>query len=244
SVSELTERVHRLALDEVAPLRSRIDVAVGAGGPVEQRCLLSAGLLAAGALRRPEHLERCAAMSPAVRSTFEDVAALVSAEVQQAGVVPLLEQIHWDGLPTLRTQPAWRRRPSRASAATVGSRQAAGAGLEPGSLEALVMEATLDVVAERLTGILPALLASEAPVLRRSSGRIRRSASTRALTMRMGRIDWAATFADSGRSRCWHAVDGGVMLPWAVAVGIDEGERLGLLSATHSDPPDAGWRRA
>ena len=68
--------------------------------------------------------------------------------------------------------------------------------------------------------------------------------------------DWRITFVDTGRADCWthregetgrHGgtgsdddADGKLIVPWTVALAIDECERAGLVSATHQagDPVD------
>ena len=233
SVIELRERVHRMLLDEVAPLRRRIDLAVAPGGSVESRCVRSAALLTTSALQRPELSGELAALPSHVRAAIDATGHLLSANARTSGLLAVAESIHWDGLPLLRTQPDWRRtcRPEPTTTSVP-------------SLEALVMEATTAEITERVTAIVSDLLAAADPVRHRLAHRVELSSPTRALTLRMGRIDWTRTFVDSGRSRCWLRDRCSILIPWVVAVALDEGDRMGLTSATHGDAPDVGRRRA
>lgn len=241
SVAELRDRVHRLVVAEILPLRRRIDVAVASGGPVESRCVRSAALLAGAALQRPEMADRLAALPSHLRETLSAASLVLPNESRASALLPVIESIHWDGLPTLRTQPEWRRRDRPTPSAPSGSFSDAPSA---GSFEALVMEATMAEVTEQLTAIAPELVDSGDPVLHRLGRRPGLSAPTRRLTLRMGRIDWTLTFADSGRCRCWPRQGEQILVPWTVAVALREGERLGLMSATHGDAPDGGGHRA
>lgn len=236
SVAELQERVHRLAVRTVGHLGRRVEGAVVAGGPLERRCLLGAGLLAADALQRHDLRTARSRMPRPIRATLDDLSGLLSDEVRTAGLLPLVEQCHWDGLPTLRTQPVWRRRPAAPPASA--SRPDRPGAPRPGSIEALVREAAVAEIEERITGILPALTAAAPPVHVERAHRIPRADRARALTLRMGRVDWTATFLDSGLSRCWPSEDGRVLVPWTVALALEESDRHGLMSVTHTDPAE------
>lgn len=178
------------------------------------------------------HLDR---LPPGIRSALDETTGLLSPEVCASGLLPVVERIHWDGLPTLRSQPHWRRRSRRDPAPPVGSGTPAGTGSTPGSLEALVIEAAVAEVTDRLSAISEELVAAAPAVSIDWGARFRRSDRTRALTMRMGRIDWPSTFIDSGVCSCWPILDGRIVVPWTVAVAVAEGDRLGLVSATHVD---------
>lgn len=238
SVAELRSQVRRRALVETAPLAELIDVASASGGPIERRCLLSSALLAAGALQRPEHAERLASMPPRVRTTLRESSRLLSVDVQLAGILAAVERIHWDGLPVLHSRSAWRRRTRPGSATTLSRQQVADAGFEAGSLEALVVEAALDETTEHLTELADELTAAAPPVLYRDDRRAPWSTATRALTMRMGRIDWTVTFLDSQRCSCWEQRPEGTLVPWTVPIAVSEADRQGLVGATHGAAPD------
>lgn len=235
SIDGLSGRLRRLAIEELEPLRSRIDLAVAVAGPVERRCLAGSGLLAGAALHRPEHAARLHRLPTGIRTALSETAGLLSPDVCAGGLLPVIERIHWDGLPMLRTQPHWRRRTKRSPASPVDPGATTDPGASSGSLEALVIEAAIAEVVERLSGMSDELVATAPAVSVDRRDRVRRSDRTLSLTLRMGRIDWLSTFIDSDAGRCWGHLDGRIVVPWTVAVAITEGERLGLVSATHAE---------
>lgn len=98
-----------------------------------------------------------------------------------------------------------------------------------------MIEAAVAEVTDRLSAMSEELVAAAPAVSIDWGARFRRSDRTRALTMRMGRIDWPSTFIDSGVCSCWPIQDGRIVVPWTVAVAVAEGDHLGLVSATHVD---------
>ena len=288
STGELLARLHQVLHDGAGPLARRMDAAVAAGGPVERRCLISAGPLAAAALQRPEHATLLDQLPNAARKALGRVAGLLSADNQTAGLLPMVEAQHGDGVPVLRTQPAWARRsnPTDAShngpASTISAPTSAaqrsgavnrcghasrptsraaprsGAGPAAGSFEALVVESVIDTVTDQIEQV-AGELADALPRTTLQLPRDRRvlSERTRLLTWRIARIDWHLTFVDTGRADCWQAnadsspsttprdarshdgattAGAGILVPWTVALAIDECERAGLVSATHQSP--------
>jgi len=266
STGELLDRLHRVLAERTKALGPRVDAAVASGGPLERRCLATAGPLAAAALQRPEHHRLVEQVPDSVRRGLRHAGELLSSDHQTAGLLPLVELRHWDGLPTLRTQPAWAKRaepPSDGSGAAwnLSRALADAAGPAPGSLEALVVESAVGIVTDLLDEVALELAGDLSDVLPRTSlpdrrNRTRLSDRTRLLTWRIARIDWHLTFVDTGRADCWthregetgrHGgtgsdddADGKLIVPWTVALAIDECERAGLVSATHQagDPVD------
>lgn len=266
SVRDLADRLGRLRDDRCRPLRHRLDSATAADGPVERRCLSTAGPLAAAALQRPEHTEMRDRLPAPVRDRLDHATSLLSADTQTAGLLPSVEARHWDGLPALRTQTAWARRrrpdPDRSGAPRSGSQRSGSKRWEtdrqepdrtgpceparpaPGSLEALVVESVIDGVVDELAELGVDLAAASDPVaVPRPPSRTRMSERTRAMSWRIARIDWHLTYLDTGRAGGWPATtsvtpDGtgstADLVPWTVALAIAEGERAGLVSATHT----------
>ncbi len=289
STADLLARLHHALSDRATPLARRLDTAVAAGGPVEQRCLNSAGPLAAAALQRPEHAALREQLPRAVRSELDRAATLLSADNQTAGLLAMVEAQHWDGVPALRTQPAWARRSSPGSRSdpsaptersrgsgddrrcarpvrsTARTAPSTGSGPAAGSFESLVVESVIDVVTEQIQCVAGELAdALPRTLLQRDPHRAPLSERTRLLTWRIARIDWHLTFVDTGRTDCWQLstphdhddndklddLDGDTMgllssttrcpellVPWTVALAIDECERGGLVSATHQSRP-------
>lgn len=229
STGELLSRLHQVLHDCASPLADRIDLAVAAGGPVERRCLISAGPLAAAALQRPQHAATLDLLPHATRQGLDRAARLLSADNQAAELLTQAETQHWDGVPTLRTQPAWERRASRQHARAAPSTTG---GPRAGSFEALVVESAIDTVTDEIDQIAGDLVHA---LPRREMARPNRSVlseRTRLLTWRIARIDWHLTFVDTGRTDCW-SKGGALLVPWTVALAIEECERAGLVSATH-----------
>lgn len=106
-----------------------------------------------------------------------------------------------------------------------------------------MVESVLDSLLDEL-GDIGGELATAAPpvVLPRAATGARLSERTRAMTWRIARIDWHLTFVHTGRAEAWPASIGadrdgsrvsGDLVPWTVALAIAEGDRAGLVSATH-----------
>lgn len=241
SVAEVRRRLDGVLDERLEPLRSRLERSTSPGGPVERRCLDTAGRLAAAALQRPEHSDLRRRLPSAVRDELGVAARLLSADTQSVGLGDLVEQRHWNGLPVLRTQPEWSRRPSsprpptldRSAGADGDERRSAPAA---GSLEALVVESVVGTVTDALDLVAPQLATLLPPVVvAPSSDSHRLSQRTRSLTWRIARIDWHRTYLDTGRAAGWpqDPTGRGATVPWTVALAIAESERNGLVSATH-----------
>ena len=242
SVRRLAHRLLLLASADREALERRLRAAVTAGGPVERRCLHSAAAVMATAIRGPEHAEVLARLPAPLQSDLLDLSGALSARVQVGGVLPAIEDLHWQGLPNLRTQPEWERRPGTGPSVGRRSRQAVAAGLAPGSLEALVMESVIDRVIAEVAEIEDDLVGAGPTVACvRPVSDPSHTATTRSLLWRVARIDWHLTFLDSGRADCWGTrVEGDLVVtdvPWSVAVAIDAAAAHGFVSATHQERP-------
>jgi hypothetical protein len=240
SARRRVEVLRRIVVDEAEPLRRALAAVVGPDGPVERRCLATAGALAAAGLQLPGHRVPLDRLPAAARDRLAELSSSLSAQVQIAGLLPLVDARHWRGLPRLRTRPAWERLPRPGDASAQRARQLGGADVAPGSLEALVVEALIDRVTEALQELGPVLAGAAPPVrLVRRAGTGLLGERTRATTWRIARIDWHLTLVDSGLADCWDArIEDGMAVadvPWQVAVAIDVGERHGLVGATHAD---------
>ncbi len=226
---------------ELAGLDRLVDVAVAPGGPVEQRCLRTAGALAATRLGRPEYAGLLAAAPPGVRRSVTEVAGLLSGESQAESVVPVVDATHWRGLPPLRTQPEWALRPPAGHGMRHPGPQRQVAPSR-GSLEALVVESLADRVSDQLLAVSGDLARIGPPVdLVRSDAEPRRTARGRNSLFRMALIDWHLSLVDSGRASCWpgRAVDGGtaVTVPWVVAAAVDVLRGVAVSTVHVTDPP-------
>ena len=237
SVAARAERVRASIAPTLAFLDTRLTAAVAAGGPVEASCLATAGLLAATAVQRPEHAAVLARFPPDVRAALAEASRLLSADLQVAALLPIVAARHEHALPELRTQMAWTRRPAMG---TTGRGE--GIALEPGSLEAIVVEAVVERVIGLVDGVAAGLLAGPRIRLTRPAGIEPLSERTRRALWRIARIDWHLTFVDTGRADCWDArIEAGHVVtdvPFTVALAIAAGRHAGLVSATHPDRPD------
>jgi hypothetical protein len=245
SVRLLAERLQRSIMAVLDQLRSQLRSAVAGGGPVEQRCLHTAGQLAAAAIQQPEHTGLLDHLPPSARHKLAGAAATLSTDVQVVSLLSAIEQLHSRPLPTLRTQPEWRRRPSLERTNRTAASGAATHGcpsIAPGSLEALVVEAVIGRVTDILAEVATLLSYAVPPVtmIRPLHGETL-SPETRAVLWRIARIDWHLTFVDTGQADCWNArVEGDHIatdVPWQVALAIDVAGQHGLMSATHQNRP-------
>ncbi len=242
SVRQVAHRLLLLASADLEALEQRLRAAVTAGGPVERRCLHSAAAIMATAIQAPEHAAVLGRLPARLLSDLLDLSGSLSARVQVGGVLPAIEDLHWQGLPNLRTQPEWERRPGTGPSGGRRSRQATAAGLAPGSLEALVMESVIDRVIAEVAEIEDDLVGAAPTVpCARPVGDPSHTARTRSLLWRVARIDWHLTFLDSRRADCWGTrVEGDLVVtdvPWSVAVAIDAADAHGFVSATHQGRP-------
>ena len=242
SVRGLAQRLLRIVSTDLEPIRRRLRSAVASDGPIERRCLNTAATIAAAAIQRPEHAQVLERLPAGVRSRLLALSDTLSPEAQIAGLLPAVEHLHWKGLPVLRTQPEWRRRLAPDDPAGARSHQTTGAGLAPGSLEALVMESVIDRVTAEVGDVSDDLAHLAPPVTHtRAVCDQPHSEATRSLLWRIARIDWHLTFVDSGQADCWNArVENDRVttdVPWPVAVAIAASETHGLVSATHQNRP-------
>lgn len=228
---------------DLSRLHRRIDQATAPNGPIEANCRRTAGALAVVALQcDPRRLDE-GAIAPSLRRDIERLTATLSVPMQLTTMLPVVEQLHHCDLPTLRTQPEWQRRPrSRAGHATLAARQLASTHLEPGSLEALVVEATIAEHTQALMSIGETLVDLGTPVtISRPLCAEPHRGRTRELLWRVSRFEWHLTFVDTGLSSCWAGRTDGehrcTDVPWVVALAIDTSLRAGLVSALHPTIP-------
>jgi hypothetical protein len=158
-------------------------------------------------------------------------------------MLPLIDHLHWQGLPSLESQPEWDRRPRPGDAAGVKSRQLAGTNLEAGSLESIVVESMFTQVTEQLVEMSEQLRHAAPPVtVSRPLHQGRYSQRTRNMLFRIAKIDWHLSFVDTGYAACWDTrIEGDHMvtdLPWQVAMAIEACEAHGLVSACYQEAPE------
>ena len=231
---------HLALLDDVLDaLDSKVADAVASCGVIERRCMQTAGALAATQLRRPEWNEVFHALGATARSTVSELDELLSSETQAAGMLPLVDRIHWRPLPELRTQREWQRRHAPSGSTAHGARSHVDE-LRSTGLEAFVIESLVDRMGEQLLDLGEELTGHVPPVMhRRRSTELRATPRTRRLMWRRAALDWHLSFVDTGRASCWEQrslPDVVVtMIPWQVALAIEVGEQLGLVSAVYID---------
>jgi hypothetical protein len=242
SVRELADRLAGAVSDELGTLRGEIDSAVAPDGPVERRCLQTAGAIAATRLGSPSLRPIAGRLSERTRRIVTELAASISPEQQTVGLIPVIDHLHWKGLPELRTQPEWSRRPAPGTASGVLARRLAGTQLAPGSLEALVVESVIDRATEQLLEVADDLTnAAPAVEYRRRRDAPPASPATKRILWRLALIDWHQSFVDTGRADCWGASTVGAdiitSVPWQVAEAITISDSQGLVGATFADRP-------
>lgn len=248
SARRLVEVTRHTVAAELDRLRRRIDGSVAPGGAVEARCLRTAGGLAVVALQADPRRLPEVNLPPPMRRDIERLTSRLSPTTQMAALLPVVDHLHHHALPELATQPEWQRRqPPAAGGSSLAARQLAGTRLEPGSLEALVIEATIEEhtalllsLGDDLAELGPPVTVSRPASARPHGGRARE------LVWRVSRIDWHLTFVDTGLATCWNTrVDDCVRrtdVPWVIALAIDASTQAGLVSAlypTVADPFDA-----
>lgn len=244
SVQALAHQLTDTVVAELNALRAAVDAAVAPDGPVERRCLQTAGAIAATRLSSPELGPVAERLSARTRRIVAELADSLSAEHQTIGLIPVVDHLHWKGLPELRTQPEWSQRPAPGAARGVLARRLAGTQLAPGSLEALVVESVMDRATEQLLEVADEL-SHAAPAVEYRRRRDARPASpaTKRVLWRLALIDWHQSFVDTGRAHCWGAHREGddvvTSLPWQVAEAIAIGDAVGLVGATFADRPAA-----
>ena len=246
SVRELADRLAGSVSAELEPLRREVDNAVAADGPVERRCLQTAGAIAATRLGSPDLHHVADRLSDRTRHVISELAESLSTEHQAAGLIPVIDHLHWRGLPELRTQPEWSRRPAPGTASGVLARRLAGTQLAPGSLEALVVESVIDRATDQLLEVADDLTnAAPAIEYRRRHDATPASPATKRMLWRVALLDWHQSFIDTGRADCWDARREGddivTSVPWQVAQAIMIGDTQGLVGAAFADRP-SGFR--
>ncbi len=225
SVRGVVGRLASVVDDELADLDRAVGVAVAPGGPVERRCLRTAGALAATRLGQPGFAPLLARTTPAVRSAIGEVTAMLSADSQVEELAPIVDATHWRGLPGLMTQPEWRHRPPPGCGMRrhgPGRHVAAARG----SLEALVVESLADRVTDLLLSVADDLSRIGGTVdLVRRVDEPQRSARSRRTLYRLAVIDWHLSLVDSGRADCWPTRDVPgqqiTCVPWIISAAID-----------------------
>lgn len=238
SARQRTASLLHIVGDELGRLRATLDAAVATGGTAEQLCSGTAGAIAAAVVQQPAHAGVLQQLAAPVRDRLLELSASLSTRVQVAGLLPLADRTHWRGLPGLQTQPAWGRMPRPGDGAALRTRQLSGTDLEPGSLEALVVESLIDQVTLSLLELGPDLGAAAPPVtLVKPAEESPLNERTRSMVWRIARVDWHLTFVDTGRADCWNVrvLDDRVEtdVPWQVALAIEACAGHGLISATH-----------
>ena len=220
SARELTARVGDDTERQLDVLGRSVRQATRPGGPVDERCRRTAGAIAATSLQSAADPSLVASFSPSVRASLDELARSVSGGVQLSSLLPVIEHVHWRGMPDLSSQPEWARRPAPGADHAVRQLQVAASGVQPGSLEALVLESVLDRCTEALLDVGTTLSDVARPVVYRRpaaarpfDGRLRKT------LWRVLPIDWHLTLVDSGLAGCWDTdeVDGvrTTAVPWS-----------------------------
>ncbi len=242
SARSLAVRLRDEVAEQLAGLRRRIGSMAAPGGPVESRCLAGSGPIAAVAVQHRRYRATLARLPADVARRLTALSARLSAEIQFAGLLPILDDLHPIDVPPLATQPEWERLRPADQAAARRRRRAPANGPAEGSLEAFVVEALIDGVTSDLIEM-GADLGTAAPPVRvtRPVGDETLSSRSRLTLWRVADIDWNLTFVDSGQASCWDArVEGEVIVtdvPWFVALAVDAAASMGRTSATHQGRP-------
>jgi hypothetical protein len=241
SVRHVVEQLAREADDHLDRLDRLVAAAVAPDGPIERRCLRTAGALAATRLGRPEYEPLVAGLPDGVRRTVEEVAGLLSPDSQAESLVSVVDAAHWRGLPELRTQPEWLMRPPPGCGMRHPGPQR-DRTTSRGSLEAIVVESLADRVSDSLLAVADDLSGIGRPVdLIRRDDEPRRSARSLVNLHRMALVDWHLSLVDSGRADCWptrhedgHRV---TEVPWVVAAAVDVLRGVAVSTVHTHDPP-------
>ena len=238
----LAGHLHKDLTAALVPLRKKLAQAVSENGPVAQRCAQTAGVLTAAAIQQPQHAALLAQLPSSLQEQLRKLATSLSSQLQIAGMLPLIDHLHWQGLPSLDTQPEWDRRPQPGDAAGLKRRQLAGTNLEAGSLESIVVESMFTQLTEQLVEMSEQLRHAAPPItVSRPLHQGRYSQRTRNMLFRIAKIDWHLSFVDTGYAACWDTrIEGDHMvtdLPWQVAMAIEACEAHGLVSACYQDTP-------
>lgn len=242
SARQVASRIGCETARHLDQLRRAVARATAGDGPIDRRCRRTAGALAAAALQSEHGAPRAASLPVTLRTRLDQISRDLSGEVQLASLLPVIDHLHWRGLPELISQPEWARRPRPDDSVGLRRRQLVASGTEPGSLEALVVEAVIDRCTEGLLEFGELLGAAKPPVTYCRDGMARPfGGAVRATLWRVLRIDWHATLIDSELAACWGArTIGGVrrvVVPWYVDVAVQALMRLGHRSALFQDAP-------
>ena len=243
SSRRLVDATRQAVAVDLDRLRHRIARAVAAGGPIEVTCLRAAGGLAVVALQTERGRDAGSRLPESLRDRIDQLTRNLSVEHQIATFLHAVEALHHTELPPLATQPEWDRRPPAAAGpAGLAGRQLAAANVEPGSLEALVVESLLAETTDLLVSLGEELGDIGPPVtLRRPTTDEPHSPTARSLVWRVSRLDWHLTFVDTHHAHCWGArTEGGtdlVDVPAAVALAIEVSLAAGLVSGIYPTPP-------
>lgn len=243
SARGMTARIRGDTERRLESLRRRVrDVTVSAG-PIDRLCQRTAGALATASLQSGADTALVESLPLTVREGLDELARTVSGGVQLASLLPVVEHLHWSGMPELASQPEWQRRPKPGSDHLVRQRQLAASGVQAGSLEALVLESVLDRCTELLLDVGAGLAEATRPLVyarpiadRPFGGRLRRT------LWRVLPVDWHLTLVDSGLATCWNTTEiNGVRsctVPWVVDVAARALRERGFGSALYREPPE------
>jgi len=225
-------------LDE---LEHRIRLSTRPGGPIDELCRRTAGALAVASMQAGDDNEMVALLPPTLRSGFDELARTVSGGVQLASLLPVVDHLHWRGMPDLATQPEWTRRPAPGEEQALRTLRLAASRVQAGSLEAFVLESVLDRCTEMLVELGGRIDEVTQPVVyRRPSTESPFDGRTRATLWRILPVDWHLTLIDSGLAACWDTelIDGvrSTVVPWVVHVAGQALRKKGFRSAIFREP--------
>jgi hypothetical protein len=242
SARQMTALVRNDTSRHLDDLDRQVRDATRPGGPVDNRCRRTAGAIAAASLLSGTNSALVAALPPPVRACLDELAQSVSGGVQLSSVLPVIEHLHWRGMPELASQPEWSRRPNPGADHLVRQRQLSASGVQTGSLEALVLESVLDRYTEMLLDVGTSLAAAAKPLVYRRPTTDRPFDSRLRKTLwRVLPIDWHVTLVDTGRAACWDTeVASGVrstMVPWVVDLAARALRGFGFGSALFHELP-------
>lgn len=232
SAKLLAAEILRTVHQQIARLSALVEHACRPDGPIEQVCIDTSALLCVAALANG--FEATAGhITPSTTASIIELCDTISPERVHTLVRPLIDAQHWKGLPILQTQPEWTRLPAPMPPTGLSLRQLDG--LEPGSLEAFVLEAVLYDETQRITSIAKELASRSIKVKHTPrSSRQTLSSNARRMTWPRARIDWVQTYLDSTATCCWPTDPAGyITMPWCVATAIGFGATLDYESATH-----------
>lgn len=248
STRELAANVSAQTARCLDRLRGGVGLATRAGGPLIARCERTAGAIAATTLQAEVGVDVTALPAP-VQAGLNELAAMTSSCVQLSTMLPVVEHLHWRGVPDLVSQPEWLRRTRPVEVTELGQRQLAASGATFGSLEALVLESLIENLTELLLEVGELLAGSLPPVVfRRSVDERPFDGRLRSTLWRILPIDWHLTLVDTGLAAAWDTdiADGvrSTVVPWVVDAAATVLHRKGYGSALFGDPPtgDSGPR--